>query len=92
MSKVSKVSIALTAELNELVQNAVASGSYASASEVVREALRAWEDKQIDRHLVIAKYRTLIQEGIDSGMSDATSMDEIIAEARRSFVSKQKVA
>ncbi len=40
MSNVSKISIALTAEMNTLVQAAVASGEYATSSEVIREALR----------------------------------------------------
>jgi len=40
VSKVSKVSVALTPELAQLVQQAVAGGEYASGSEVIREALR----------------------------------------------------
>ena len=43
MSKAQKISIALTPELNQMVQEAVESGQYASASEVVREALRGWK-------------------------------------------------
>lgn len=83
MSKVSKVSIALTPELNEMVQNAVACGSYASASEVVREALRDWEDKQGGRQLVDAELLRLWNDGITSGPSKFKSMKEIIVEAKR---------
>lgn len=92
MSNVSKVSIALTSELNEMVQNAVASGSYASASEVVREALRDWERKQVDRHIVLGELRRLVQEGIDSGPGQYNSMKEIIAAARQEFSSRRKRA
>ena len=83
MSKVSKISIALTLELNEMVQNAVASGSYASASEVVREALRDWEEKQGGRQLIDADLLRLWNEGVASGPSKFNSMKEIIAEAKR---------
>jgi antitoxin ParD1/3/4 len=38
MTKIEKVSVALSTELLETVKEAVASGEYASASEVVREA------------------------------------------------------
>ena len=92
MSKVSKVSIALTSELNALVQNAVASGSYASASEVVREALREWEQKQVDRQIALGELRRLVKEGIDSGPGQYKSMEEIIAAARQEFESRRKRA
>jgi len=40
MTKVEKLSIALTSELAEAVRGAVDAGDYASSSEAVREALR----------------------------------------------------
>ncbi len=83
MSKVQKVSIALTPEMNALVQEAVASGQYASASEVVRDALRFWQNRERVREEALAYTRALIQEGINSGPSDYKSMAEIIAEARK---------
>ena len=83
MSNVSKVSVALTPELNKLVKSAVASGQYASASEVVREALRDWEQKQEGRHLVDSEIKRLWDEGIASGPGHFSSMSEIIAEAKR---------
>ena len=92
MSNVSKVSIALTPELNQLVQNAVASGSYATASEVVREALRDWEKKQEDRHIALGELRRLVQEGIDSGPGQYNSMEEIIVAAKQEFKSRRKRA
>jgi putative addiction module CopG family antidote len=42
MSKVEKISIALTDEMLASVKEAVASGDYASSSEVIRHALRDW--------------------------------------------------
>ena len=83
MSNVEKVSIALTKEMNAMVQEAVASGRYASASEVVRDALRGWEEKQQQRADAIAKLKAMIQEGIDSGPSQFHSMDEILTEGQK---------
>jgi antitoxin ParD1/3/4 len=82
MSNVAKVSVALTLELNDMVQQAVASGDYASSSEVIREALRDWKAKRSlleDR----ADLRALWNEGIASGPGRFGSINEIKAEARR---------
>lgn len=46
MAKVEKVSIALTSDLLSAVRAAVASGDYASNSEVLREALREWRERR----------------------------------------------
>jgi uncharacterized protein len=46
MSAVEKVSIALSSELLRAVRGAVLSGEYATASEVVREALREWKQRR----------------------------------------------
>jgi antitoxin ParD1/3/4 len=80
MSKVQKVSIALTPEMNALVQEAVASGQYASASEVVRDALRFWQNREKVREEALAYTRALIQEGIDSGPGREIDFEELKAE------------
>jgi antitoxin ParD1/3/4 len=67
MSKVEKLSIALTPELAEVVRVAVDGGDYASSSEVIREALRDWTDKRQRRAAQLAELQRFIQEGIDSG-------------------------
>ena len=67
MSKVEKLSIALTPELAQVVRVAVEGGDYASSSEVIREALRDWTDKRDRRAAKLADLRRLIQEGVDSG-------------------------
>jgi antitoxin ParD1/3/4 len=54
MATVEKISIALPHEMVSLVRGAVETGEYASASEVVRDALRDWTAK-----------RTLMQQGIE---------------------------
>ncbi len=74
------------------LKKVVAKGGYASASEVVREALRDWEDKQKRKAAQIKKLREMIQAGIDSGPGQFNSIDEIITEARRRHAVKNKSA
>lgn len=90
MSNVEKVSIALTKEMNAMVQEAVASGRYASASEVVRDALRGWEEKQRQRADAIAKLKALIQEGIDSGPGRKLDFAELKAELHSELAHRSK--
>jgi antitoxin ParD1/3/4 len=45
------VNVSLTPELEQLVSQKVSSGMYQTASEVVREALRIWREKQIEKDL-----------------------------------------
>jgi len=47
MATVEKVSVALSPELLEMVKDAVGSGRYGSASEVIREALREWRPEEV---------------------------------------------
>lgn len=82
MAKVQKLSIALTPDMAALVRGVVESGDYASASEVVRDALRAWKAKRGRESGVVAELRRLWQEGLDSGPADPLDMDEIKRAAR----------
>lgn len=71
-----KLSISLTAEHARLIDEAVASGDYASSSEVVREALRDWKTKRLLGQLWDA--------GTASCRADADeTIADIKAEARR---------
>ncbi|MBN9036844.1 MAG: type II toxin-antitoxin system ParD family antitoxin [Rhizobiales bacterium] len=85
MANIEKVSISLPHELLESVHEAVDSGQYGSASEVVREALREWKQRQSLRQLEIERLRRLWQEGIDSGPGQPYSIEEIKAEARAKY-------
>ena len=51
----------------------VGSGRYASASEVVRDALRVFEEQQT----AIKRLNDAIEEGYSSGISDAFDWDEL---------------
>ena len=83
MAGVEKLSIALTPELAASVRAAVASGEYASTSEVVREALRAWRQQRAIDLPAKDELRRLWDEGLASGPGRYSNIDDIKAEARR---------
>ena len=82
MSKVTKVSVALTPEMSALVQEAVASGDYASGSEVIREALREWKLRRNTKLQDEDELRRLWAEGLASGPGRFADIDAIKREAR----------
>jgi len=57
------VNVHLTPELETLVHNKVKTGRYNSASEVVREALRLFEERDRIREIQIQQLRKKIDEG-----------------------------
>jgi antitoxin ParD1/3/4 len=67
MPTVEKISIALPTEMANLLREAVESGEYASASEVVRDALRAWKRKRKLETLELDELRRLVLDGMESG-------------------------
>ena len=85
MAKVEKFSVALPAGILDDVRRAVANGEYASASEVVRDALRDWKAKRNVAALQIGELRRLIQEGIESG--PGLDADLVFTGLRRKYAS-----
>lgn len=73
MSKVQKISISLPKELVDDIRHAVDSGLYATASEVVREAVREWNrnEEAFPPGYPVARTRKdlirMIKEGIAAG-------------------------
>ena len=85
MSNVEKVSVSLSHELLDAVHEAVDSGEYGSASEVIREALREWKLRQPLRKLEVERLRKAWQEGLESGSGQPYDMEEIKVGARARF-------
>ena len=83
MSNVEKISVALTLQQADLLREAVDSGEYATASEVVREAMRAWQEKWEMRRAEIRRLRDLWDEGKASGKPETLDFDLLREEARR---------
>lgn len=70
MSKVEKISVALTDELLSSVKGAVRSGDYASSSEVIREALRQWKARRTHDEQAATALRQLVAEADASGPAE----------------------
>jgi antitoxin ParD1/3/4 len=67
MGQVDKRSITLSPELAAAVDDVVAAGEYASASEVIRDALRQWKDRRDLHGYTVEELRKLVQEGSTAG-------------------------
>ena len=77
------MNVSLTPELEKLVNRKVKSGRYQTASEVVREALRALEERdQFTAHR-LGELRKEIAKGLKSGRSEALDVDELKQEVHR---------
>jgi antitoxin ParD1/3/4 len=82
-----KFSITLTAEMARVIRDKVSSGGYGSASEVIREAMRGWLERQ--RRLAA------LDESIVRGIADADagrvqSLEEVRGELRERFGAKEQ--
>ena len=77
------MNVNLTPQLEEMVRQKVASGLYASASEVVREALRLMEEQDRAHAAKIAQLRQDIHDGLNSGESTPWDPEEIKREGRK---------
>jgi len=85
MAEIERLTITLPSEMASTVKQAVATGDYASTSEVVRAALRDWKLK---RALQIEELAAL-KSDIDTGLADVAAgrvkdfdADRIIARGR----------
>ncbi|MGD9616389.1 MAG: type II toxin-antitoxin system ParD family antitoxin [Alphaproteobacteria bacterium] len=67
MTKDDTITVALPEDTAALIRDAVASGDYASADEVIRDALRDWKLKRQLAQVELADMRRLVQEGAESG-------------------------
>ena len=91
-TKVQKISIALPKEMVADIRYAVDSGRYATASEVVREAVRQWRDKprELPERVRVPKtreeFRRRIQAAIDSlDRGEGIPAEKVFAELRARF-------
>jgi antitoxin ParD1/3/4 len=82
MSNVQKISVSLPEEMMTIMKDVVATGAYASTSEIVRDALRDWQEKQVERDIVIKKYRKMVDDALESGSLLDYSMDDIVQRGR----------
>ena len=76
MGAVKKLSIALTPEFAADIDDAIATGEFASTSEVIRDALRAWKRTREAQSVAVEELRTLWRDGIASGDGGELDGDE----------------
>lgn len=60
-------SYAIGDHFERFIRQQIESGRYASASEIVREALRLLETRERMREIELEEYRKKIREGMESG-------------------------
>jgi antitoxin ParD1/3/4 len=86
MSKIERMTITMPAEMAAAVKGAVEGGDYASASEVIREALRDWRTKRASAYQAFEALKADIDLGYaDLAAGRVTEFDPeaIRAEGRR---------
>ena len=64
MSKLERITVTMPEEMAAKMRAAVESGEYATTSEIVREALRDWNEYQERRHAKLEKLRAEIAKGM----------------------------
>jgi len=84
MSTAEKISIALPPEMVHIVRSAVATGEYASNSEVIRDALRDWTYKRNLRQQGIGELRRLWQDALNE-KTPGISADDVLDRLERKY-------
>jgi antitoxin ParD1/3/4 len=69
MSNVQKLSVALTPEFVRPLKEAVKTGEYTSASEVIRDALRYWQERRSAGELSAYELRALCRGELKAGLA-----------------------
>ncbi|MBN8995508.1 MAG: type II toxin-antitoxin system ParD family antitoxin [Rhizobiales bacterium] len=82
MDAIEKLSITLPATLARLVREKVAEGTYASNSEVIREALRLWHDREQSRMRRLEEIGRDLSEAMDDPRPSVAA-DEVFDDIRR---------
>lgn len=81
-----KISVSLTNELNETIQDAVGTGAYKSSSEVVRDALRVWQAGRERDSLEMKRLKVAIRDGLNSG--DSVTVGPEFFDRKREMIRK----
>jgi antitoxin ParD1/3/4 len=83
MPAAEKISITLTPEMNRLIKRRVDAGDFASSSELIREALRVWRQREDEQRERIAAIKQRIRRSIDDPRPSLTLAEAKAELARR---------
>jgi antitoxin ParD1/3/4 len=88
MGKLERITVTLPEEMATRLRSAVDSGEYATASEVVREALRDWTSQQEQRRAALEGLRKSIDEAmkgpfLDGPTAMARLRTRVVREAKK---------
>ncbi len=83
-----KLSITLPADMAQMIRRQVETGAYSSNSEVIREAMRLWQDRRGEREQRLDVIRGKIKEAADdtrrvTDQALGRHFDERLAEAEK---------
>ena len=76
------LTVSLTPKQAERMQSAVENGGYASNSEIVRDALRLWEQREDIRALELEQLKRAYAEGKASGEPQEIDPDAFLKELK----------
>jgi len=76
MAVAEKISITMTSEMMRTIRKSVESGEFGSTSEVLRDAMRAWQRERHEHAARIAAIRARIRRSLDDPRPDL-DMDEV---------------
>ena len=77
------LNVSLTPEFAEFIEDAVASGAYMSASDVVRDALRMMRHDQESQAAGLALLRSAVDLGLEQSRRGGLSAKDVFAAALR---------
>jgi antitoxin ParD1/3/4 len=86
MSTAEKISITVTPEMNRIIKQRVEAGEFASSSELIREAFRAWHKQDEEYRERLAAVKRRIKRSIDDprpSLSTKEARAELARHARR---------
>lgn len=92
MAEIERLNIALPSKVAETVRQAVEDGEYASASEVVHDALALWATRRALHAQDLETLRRHWDEGKASGRAGKLDIARIIEEERAKLVASGRVS
>lgn len=83
--------VSLTPELEVLIKQHVQTGRYHSSSELVREAMRLWQEHEQLRTFRMEHLRKEIKVGLESGSAEALDFTEVKKRGRARLKSGKNI-